>query len=334
MVVRKLGRENKKNKVVFHENSIKKSNELSMAKINQGLSLNQMQLFAYAIFSTQQDGETEFRKHEFEKKFNIDQLRPNDAMDDAYRLLDLKIQMRDSNNEKSRGHNVFADYYYDRGQFSFNWNEKFLPHILELKEKYIITDLSIASQFKSSFTWILYEYLKANYGYWHKEKTKEELLEFFSVEKVKSYVKNTSVFKKKVLDVAIAEVNKYTELNAWYTEIKKGRAIVGFKLHWSTGKRETGATDKQLTLLRGIHDEVEHRLFDYLSLKDKGDLEIARISIIKIKDINKQINENLTLEKAKELIWEAKILYEQLQSILEVDGKTRDISFYYNWLEE
>lgn len=35
--------------------------------MNEGLTLNQMQLFAYAIFSTQIDGKTEFRKHEFEK---------------------------------------------------------------------------------------------------------------------------------------------------------------------------------------------------------------------------------------------------------------------------
>src|SRR5699024_42736 len=155
---------------------------------------------------------TEFRKHEFEKKFSIDQFRPDDAMDDAYRLLDLKIQMRDSNSEKGRGHNVFIDYYYDRGQFSFNWNEKFLSHILELKEKYIITDLNIASKFKSGFSWILYEFLKAHYGYWHIEKTKEDLLELFSVEEVKSYKRNTSVFKNKVLDVAVAELNQYTEL--------------------------------------------------------------------------------------------------------------------------
>src|SRR5699024_6549196 len=101
-----------------------------MARMNQGLSLNQMQLFAFAIYSTQQDGKTEFRKHEFEKKFKIKQLRPNDAMDDAYKLLDLKIQVRDSDQEKGRGHNVFIDYYYDKGQFSFNWNDMFLSHIL------------------------------------------------------------------------------------------------------------------------------------------------------------------------------------------------------------
>src|SRR5699024_11757126 len=90
----KLERLNRKNHIISYENSIKKSNELSMAKMNRGLTLNQIQLFAYAIYSTQQDGKTDFRKHEFEKKFNIEQLRPNDAMDDAYRLLDLKIDRK------------------------------------------------------------------------------------------------------------------------------------------------------------------------------------------------------------------------------------------------
>ena len=52
--------------------ALKKSNELSMAKLNQGLTLNQMQLLAYAIYSTQQDGKTEFIKADFEKKFGIE----------------------------------------------------------------------------------------------------------------------------------------------------------------------------------------------------------------------------------------------------------------------
>ena len=35
---------------------------LSMAKLSHGLTLQQMQLLAYAIYSTQQDGKTEFRQ--------------------------------------------------------------------------------------------------------------------------------------------------------------------------------------------------------------------------------------------------------------------------------
>jgi len=324
-------RKNNKSNIISYENSIKKSNELSMAKMNQGLSLNQMQLFAYAIFSTQQDGKTEFRKYEFEKKFNIEQLRPNDAMDDAYRLLDLKIQKRNSEKEKGRGHNVFTDYFYDKGQFSFKWNESFLPHILELKEKYIITDLSMASQFKSGFTWILYDYLKALYGYWHKEMSRDELLKLFSVENVKSYQNNTFVFKNRVLDVAIDELNKYTELEVWYTEIKKSRTITGFKLHWSTGNQLASATDKQLVLLREIYDEVQNNMFEYLSIKN---IEGARNYIIEINDMHQSIKKGVSSKKADEFIKRSLENYKQLERMVEIDGEKRDTSIYYNWLEE
>ncbi len=59
------GRISNKSVLVRNSISIKKSSEFSMAKMNQGLSLNQMQLFAYAIYSTQQDGTTNFRKGDF-----------------------------------------------------------------------------------------------------------------------------------------------------------------------------------------------------------------------------------------------------------------------------
>ena len=55
-------RKNEKSTLTNYENGIKKSNELSMAKLNQGLTLNQMQLLAYAIYSTQQDGKQNLLK--------------------------------------------------------------------------------------------------------------------------------------------------------------------------------------------------------------------------------------------------------------------------------
>src|SRR5699024_8149418 len=101
-------------------------------------------------------------------------------------------------------------------------------------------------------------------------------------------------------------------------------SIIGFELRWSTGKRETGASKKQLNFLYEIYKEVEMRLFDYFSIKDTNNLETARKNILKLKDINRQADEKLTSEMAKELIWESKLLYRQLQTLLEKDGKERD----------
>src|SRR3954468_4297780 len=84
-------RKNEKKTLTNYENGIKKSNELSMAKLNQGLTLNQMQLLAYAIYSTQQDGKTEFIKANFEKKFGIEKYQTQHAKKDAHRLLRLEF---------------------------------------------------------------------------------------------------------------------------------------------------------------------------------------------------------------------------------------------------
>ena len=326
-------RKNDKSLPVDYENSIRKSNEISMAKLNQGLSLNQMQLLAYAIYSTQQDGKTEFRKYEFQDKFDIEKYQTRHAKEDSQKLLGLQFSIEDLENDYFEYWNVFGSIRYKEGLFNFRWNEEFIPHILELKEKYVTTDLTVTSQFKSSFSWILYDYLKARYGYWKIKLSKDACMRLFGVEDKKTYQNNTGRFKVSVLDTAINEINYFTELEAWYTEIKEGRSIVGFELHWSTGEREIGATEKQLTLLREIHDEVDKKMFDYISLKDTNDIEFARTNILKIKEINKQVNDRLTSEKAKDLIWEAKSLYEQLQNLLEKDGQKRDTSVYFNWIE-
>jgi len=319
---------------INYSNTIRKSNELSMAKLNQGLTLNQMQLLAYAIFSAQQNGKTEFRKYEFQNKFGIKDYKTDDAYADGQRLSLLQFSIQDLENDKFSFTNVFGSIKYDNGHFTFKWNEDMIPHILELKEKYVLTDLTITSNFRSGFSWILYDYLKAHYGYWHKELSKESLMKLFAVEDRKTYQKSTAQLKRSVFDVAIAELNKYTELEVWYTQEKVGNKITGFTLRWSASKREAGATDKQIALLREIHDEVEKRVFDYLALKNPNSLEIARTHILKIKEIDKYINEKLTSKQADEFIQEAKELYGYLQDLLENDGQERDTSIYYNWLKE
>jgi len=327
-----MGRMNLTKHSINYRNTIKKSNDFSMAKLNQGLTLNQMQLLAYAIFSTQQNGETHFRKHEFQEKFGIKHYKTEDAFEDSDKITALRFSTQDLDNDKFTFVNVSSAIDYKAGKFTFEWNKRMLPHILELKEKYVLTDLTITSKFKSGFSWILYDYLKAHYGYWNKELSKDSLMKLFAVEDRKTYQKSSSEFKRGVLNIAIGEINKFTELEVWYIEKRMGNKIIGFNLHWSTGKREAGATEKQLTLLREIHDEVDKKVFDYLSIKNTKKLEMVRNNVMRIKEINQEINEKLTSRQASDFIQEAKILYEQLQTLLEKDGEVRDTSVYFNWL--
>lgn len=317
------------------DTSIKKSNDLSLAKLNQGLTLNQMQLLSYAIFSTQKNGSTTFNKSDFEKQFNIDQYRTTHAKDDSEKLLNLKVSVENIEDDYFEYWNVFTRMKYVKGTFTFRWNDEFIPHILDLKERYIINDLTVASHFKSSFSWILYEYLKALYGYWHKKFKKDDLMKLFNVENVKSYQTNTSLFKSKVLDVAIDEINQHTELEIHYVQVKKGRAITHFDLHWSIGKVEMAASKHLISEIHSIMSAVEKELTILAKIKD----ESARLHAINvynyIDDKFSELNDFITQDQAQDIYdFMSHRLNELNRILIQTQTRIPQSSIFYNWLDE
>jgi plasmid replication initiation protein len=328
-----MGRANGKTQVIDYENSIKKSNEFSMAKISHRLTLNQMQLLAYAIYSTQQNGATEFHKADFEKKFNLGEYRSEDAKKDSRRLFELEFSLDDMESDEFDYLHVFQRIQYKKGLFTFKWSEDMIPHILDLKERYNLTNLTITSNFKSSFSWKLYDYLKSHYGYWHKTMTKEALMKLFGVDDKRTYQNNTGKFKQTVLDVAIAEINEHTELEVRYEEEVKGRSIIGFDLTWSNGKTVASATKKQINELTAIIDIIFEDAFKFVNLKDDNNREQAIEMVRSMEQMKVHTKEPIciTKEKADTLIQQANWNLREVNRFLEEDGKEK--LPFYNWLE-
>jgi plasmid replication initiation protein len=328
-----LVRENGKTQVIDYENSIKKSNEFSMAKISHRLTLNQMQLLAYAIYSTQQNGATEFHKADFEKKFNLGEYRSEDAKKDSRRLFELEFSLDDMESDEFDYLHVFQRIQYKKGLFTFKWSEDMIPHILDLKERYNLTNLTITSNFKSSFSWKLYDYLKSHYGYWHKTMTKEALMKLFGVDDKRTYQNNTGKFKQTVLDVAIAEINEHTELEVRYEEEVKGRSIIGFDLIWSNGKTVASATKKQINELTAILDIIFEDAFKFVNLKDDNNREQAIEMVRSMEQMKVHTKEPIciTKEKADTLIQQANWNLREVNRFLEEDSKEK--LPFYNWLE-
>lgn len=329
-----MARKNERTQIFSYENSIRKSNELSMAKLSHGLTLQQLQLLAYAIYCTQQDGKTEFIKADFERKFELARYLTEDAYKDSERILELKVSTKDLENDKFKFWNAFSSMEYDKGHFTFEWNSKMIPHILELKEKYVTTDLTVTSKFKSGFSWTLYDYLRAHYGYWHKPISKDSLMKLFSVEKTKSYQNNTGLFRQKVLDVAIKEINKHTELEVRYNVEKEGRSIVGFDLIWSNGSKQKSATKQQVKELKVTIDTIIQDSLIFVDLNDEKNRQRAITIVQETKGMIPHTSEPIciTSEKASEMIEKANLNLMELNNMISRE-KGRDTSIYYNWLE-
>lgn len=332
-----MKKSNRKKILIRLENSVLKSNELSLASFSPGLTMNQMQLMMYAIYCTQATDTTAFTKVSFESKFDR-RYNTADAVEDALALLGLKFGLLEEKKDKFKFYNVFQYIGYERGDFQFQWSEKILPHILELKDtgKYILNDFDISKMFKSTYSWILYDNLKARYGQSTLSLTKEEWLTMFNVAETKSYVNNTSIFKRKVLDVAVAELNDHTELNVSYTEQKKGKAIVGFDVHWSRGELIYSATDKQISYLQTLIDEAKANSILYVNLGN-AELRIQAIALLKkVEELEKytQPPSLLTTEAMSDKINEAKECIRKLNAIVEDDGVAGIQVPLFNWLEE
>lgn len=330
---------NKKEILTDGSNSIQKSNELSMAKMNQGLTLNQMQLLAYAIYATQKDKSTTFIKADFERKFGLEKYLTERAKEDAQKLLDIKFSYEDLENDEFEYWNVFQSIKYKEGTFQFKWTDDMLPHILDLKDKYVLTDLAVTSQFKSSFSWTLYDYLRAKFGCWYITLSKEAIMKLLGVETKDSYQKNTGLFKKYVLDVAIKEVNKFTELDVSYEEVKKGRSIVGFTLKWSSGRPVKKASKKQKDILQRIVEAVFDDAFMYMEIKDNTNrqraLELIR-ELQEIKYLYLDTEVGLTANHCSHLTRRANDNLDALNYLLEQEGKepVKPHVPLHNWLEE
>ncbi|MGE6416088.1 replication initiation protein, partial [Planococcus kocurii] len=203
------------------------------------------------------------------------------------------------------------------------------------------TDLTIASNFKSSFSWTLYDYLKAHYGCWYKNISKNELMELFGVQDINSYQINTAMFKKRVLDIAIKEINEHTELEVSYKSLKEGRTITGFKIDWSNGTKLTSATKKQINEIKNIVDTSFDNMFQYVDLDNTQDRQRAIDLVRKIEKLRIFTGDDIgiTNEKASQLIQTAILDFKRLNHLLEKNNlelsrdTVKKVEFY-NWLED
>lgn len=330
-----MPRKNGKTQLIKFEDSITKSNAFSMAKFNQGLTLSQTQFFAFAIYKTNNNGESVFQKVDFEKKFGLSKFNTADAIRDVKKIYDLSFSTEDLEQDRFSYKRLVQGIDYENGVFHIKWTEYIMPHIMELKDKFITTDLSITSNFKSAFTWTLYDYLKANYGFWHKVVSKDALLRLFGVEEKKTY-RNTAQFKRGVLDIAINEINKYTEFEVYYKDVKEGRAIVAFDLYWSVGEQKSAASTKQIRELEICISSILDKKANYLSIKNR-ELKLEVIEWFEeLYSIQEDVDNGteLTSERADFYLKKVNQIMNYLEKILyKYKNPQRDVIFY-NWLDE
>jgi plasmid replication initiation protein len=117
---------------------------------------------------------------------------------------------------------------YRNGGAEIRFAVDVIPHLTTLLElgNFTMYTLEQISQLHNKYSIRLYELLKQYEKIGNRTILLEDLRKMFCLED--AYPRMCD-FKRKVLDLAIEEINRHTDLHVSYVNIKRGRSITGFK---------------------------------------------------------------------------------------------------------
>lgn len=115
-------------------------------------------------------------------------------------------------------------YINSEAVFKVHIHKDLKPYLLQLKNRITKTNLQHIIKLNSTYAIRIFHFLKEHQKIGHREFEIEELHELMQTPK--SYRKLYTNFKQKVLDIAVKEINLYTDIKVSYEESKKIRKRV------------------------------------------------------------------------------------------------------------
>jgi plasmid replication initiation protein len=132
----------------------------------------------------------------------------------------LKIQLSD---DRWKLIPWFSYFEYNNGAITCRFDKALKPYLLELKERFVISDLRMLLPMRSSYSKRIYMLLKEY------EKIGERTFRVSALQELlkspKSHSDRYNKFKSAVLEQAVKDINKHTDLEVNFTEIKLGRKV-------------------------------------------------------------------------------------------------------------
>jgi len=131
-------------------------------------------------------------------------------------------------------------YISKGGMVELQFSQKIIPYISELRREFTQYRLNNVLMFKSNYSIRIYELL-VKWGGNEKAVEVEWLKKQFQLEDKYTRI---SDLKKYVVDIAMTEINKHSDMQASYSQIKRGRNVVAFKFEYGLKNQQTQKTTK------------------------------------------------------------------------------------------
>ena len=211
------------------ETSIVQSNDLVESKIP--LTLNEIKLWLYVVSMVDYDDDdtTTYRmyKKDFlevigdEKGGGYTQLRKN-----INKIQTKLITLKEGDDEINTHLINSSSWNPNKPYVDITIDDKLKPHILRLKEKYTMYSLINVMGLKSIFSIRIYQLLK-QYEVMGRRLFRLEDLKYKLA--IDGSYRDYFMFKKRVLNVAVKEINDKTDIMVGYAEIKKQKKVISIE---------------------------------------------------------------------------------------------------------
>ncbi|MRI66138.1 replication initiation protein [Gracilibacillus thailandensis] len=147
------------------------------------------------------------------------------------KLLSKVLEIWEDDKLKQMGWISYVEYNQSEGSISLSFDPRLKPYLLQLKKEFTSYKLKNVMQLKSSYSIRLYEILKQWQTVKKTEIPLEKLRKLLGVENKYNEYHN---FKKRVLKIAMKEINQNTDITFDFEEIKKGRKVVSLRFYIKT----------------------------------------------------------------------------------------------------
>ncbi len=267
--------------------------------------------------------------NEIKEVFNKDYGEIYNVVKNSFRkLLSIRIEVEDE--EKWQLFTIVADTTILKrdGVIKFFISPNFLD-LLKKSKHYLKYDITILTYFVSKYSVKLYKIFK---DHWeinkkfnlgkHLEFSIEQFKEVLQLPKSYKYGK----IKEKVLNIALDEINKYSDIYVTYKEIKKGRKVESIIFYIEENKKNTTKEPKKIEKPKKANKEEQKKENDALKAFRKEIIAKYNNSdkYFMIDDKTFKIKEELLFVddealKASEAIKWWKYIYKNKDKIKEVD---------------
>jgi plasmid replication initiation protein len=232
---------------------------LVISKINNNMNLNKISNEDLTITITKEQLENKYLKTKVDSQRLAAQLN---------QLVNKKIRYTNNINSKEpkwKIINIFTYTEYDNNILTIGINIAAMNYIIETKFDFTKYYLEYLTDFSSTYSSVSYKILKMNELKFQNKNDNEKVgcIQFKVEELYEIYgltttpTRTSNFLKNKILDISKKEINKFTDIEFEYKEIKKGKKVIAIQFY---------LIDESTNSIDILRNKPKHLLKDWESI--------------------------------------------------------------------